>query len=101
MSKQWFDVDRQGLCRQAEEQPKGRLVGELVQNALDEPGVKQIAVSLNLLPGKRLADLIEAASPYLQLSPVPRFDTGVRFTQEHGDHLGTLFTSCGKCFRTG
>ena len=57
MGKQWFDVDRQGLGRQAEEQGKGRLVGELVQNALDEEGVTQIAVSLALVPGQELADL--------------------------------------------
>jgi hypothetical protein len=57
MNKQWFDVDRQGLGRQAEEQGKGRLVGELVQNALDEAGVTQIAVSLALVPGQELADL--------------------------------------------
>ena len=39
MSKQWFDVDRAGLGKQAEQHGKGRLVGELVQNALDEDGV--------------------------------------------------------------
>ena len=55
--KQWFNVDKQGLGRQAEEQGKGRLVGELIQNALDEPGVTQIAVNLALVPGQDLADL--------------------------------------------
>jgi hypothetical protein len=57
MKKQWFDVDKAGLGRQAEEQGKGRLVGELIQNALDEPGVTQIAVTLALAPGQELADL--------------------------------------------
>lgn len=57
MTKQWFDVDRAGLGRQAEEHGKGRLIGELVQNALDEPGVTQIAVTLTLVPGRPLADL--------------------------------------------
>jgi hypothetical protein len=57
MSKQWFDVDKTGLGKQAEEQPKGRLIGELVQNALDEAGVTQIAVTLALVPGRPLADL--------------------------------------------
>jgi hypothetical protein len=57
MSKQWFDVDKVGLGKQAEEQGKGRLVGELIQNALDEPGVSQIAVTLALVPGQELADL--------------------------------------------
>src|SRR5208282_3083546 len=64
MSKQWFDVDRAGLGKQAEELSKGRLVGELVQNALDEPGVTQIAVTLALVPGRPLADLtVEDDSP--------------------------------------
>jgi hypothetical protein len=54
---QWFDVDKAGLGRQAEEQGKGRLVGELIQNALDEPGVTQVAVTLTQVPGQPLADL--------------------------------------------
>jgi hypothetical protein len=52
MSKQWFDVDKIGLSKQAEQQGKGRLVGKLVQNALDEPGITQIAVTLALVPGR-------------------------------------------------
>jgi hypothetical protein len=55
--QQWFDVSKAGLGRQAEEHGKGRLIGELVQNALDEPGVTQIAVALALVPGRPLADL--------------------------------------------
>jgi hypothetical protein len=54
---EWFSVDRVGLGKQAEQQGKGRLVGELVQNALDEPGVTQIAVTLALVPGRPLAEL--------------------------------------------
>jgi hypothetical protein len=57
MSKQWFNVDKAGLGRQAEEQGKGRLVGELIQNALDEPGVTQINVNLTMVAGESLADL--------------------------------------------
>jgi hypothetical protein len=57
MKNQWFSVNKEGLGRQAEEQGKGRLVGELIQNALDEPGVTQIAVTLALVPGQDLADL--------------------------------------------
>jgi hypothetical protein len=64
MTKQWFDVDKAGLSKQAEQQGKGRLVGELVQNALDEPGVTQIAVTLALVPGRPLAELqVEDDSP--------------------------------------
>jgi hypothetical protein len=55
--KTWFEVDKAGLSAQAEEQGKGRLVGELIQNALDEPGVTQIAVTLAQVPGEGLADL--------------------------------------------
>jgi hypothetical protein len=57
MPKQWFDVDKMGLGRQAEEAGKGRLVGELIQNALDEPGVTRIDVILALVPGQAFADL--------------------------------------------
>jgi hypothetical protein len=57
MKNHWFDVDKAGLGRQAEEQGKGRLVGELIQNALDEPGVTQIAATLAMVPGQEVADL--------------------------------------------
>src|SRR5271166_1865686 len=61
---QWFNVDKAGLGKQAEEQGKGRLVGELIQNALDEPGVTKIEVSLTVVPGSPLADLtVEDDSP--------------------------------------
>src|ERR1700694_4629146 len=61
---EWFAVDRAGLGKQAEEHSKGRLIGELVQNALDEAGVRQIAVTLALVPGRPLADLtVEDDSP--------------------------------------
>jgi hypothetical protein len=64
MTQQWFDVDKAGLGRQAEQQSKGRLIGELVQNALDEAGVTQIAVTLAPVPGRPLADLtVEDDSP--------------------------------------
>lgn len=59
MQKQpWFDVDRAGLGKQAEEHGKGRLVGELIQNALDEAGVTKIEITLNPVPGRPFADLI-------------------------------------------
>ncbi len=64
MTKQWFDVDKAGLSRQAEQQSKGRLIGELVQNALDEAGVTHIAVTLAPVPGRPLANLtVEDDSP--------------------------------------
>jgi len=64
MSKQWFDVDKAGLGKQAEEQAKGRLIGELVQNGLDEAGVTHIEITLALVSGRPLADLtVEDDSP--------------------------------------
>src|SRR5947209_10761703 len=64
MSKQWFDVDKTGLGKQAEQHGKGRLVGELVQNALDEAGVTRIEITLAPVPGRPLADLtVEDDSP--------------------------------------
>jgi hypothetical protein len=64
MAKQWFDVDRTGLGKQAEQHGKGRLVGELVQNALDEAGVTRIDITLAPVPGRPLADLtVEDDSP--------------------------------------
>src|SRR6202043_1546274 len=64
MTTQWFDVDKVGLGKQAEEQSKGRLIGELVQNALDEAGVTRIDVALAPVPGRPLADLtVEDDSP--------------------------------------
>jgi hypothetical protein len=64
MTKQWFDVDKSGLGKQAEQHGKGRLVGELVQNALDEAGVTRIDITLAPVPGRPLADLtVEDDSP--------------------------------------
>lgn len=60
----WFSVDKAGLGRQAEQHSKGRLIGELVQNALDEAGVTAINVTLVPVPGRPLADLtVEDDSP--------------------------------------
>jgi hypothetical protein len=64
MTTQWFSVDKAGLGRQAEEHSRGRLIGELVQNALDEDGVTKIDITLALVPGRPLADLtVEDDSP--------------------------------------
>jgi hypothetical protein len=48
--KQWFDINKEGLKRVLERRGKEFAVFELVQNAWDEPGVTQVAVSL--LPDK-------------------------------------------------
>ena len=64
MTKNWFSVDKAGLGRQAEQHSKGRLIGELVQNALDEVGVTIINITLAEVPARPLADLtVEDDSP--------------------------------------
>ena len=64
MTTNWFAVDKAGLGRQAEQHSKGRLIGELVQNALDEVGVTTIAITLAEVPSRPLADLtVEDDSP--------------------------------------
>jgi len=64
MTKQWFDVDKNGLGKQAEEHGKGRLIGELVQNALDEAGVTRIDITLEPVRGRPLVELtVEDDSP--------------------------------------
>jgi hypothetical protein len=64
MSKQWFDVDKAGLGKQAQQYGTGRLLGELIQNPLDEPGVTKIDITLEPVPGRPLADLrVEDDSP--------------------------------------
>lgn len=58
MIKQWFDVDKTGLGKQAEEQAKGRLIGELVQNGLDEAGVTKIEITrTRFVSSRRRRDL--------------------------------------------
>lgn len=64
MGNNWFEIDKTGLGKQAEEQGKGRLVGELIQNALDEAGVTRVEINLSPVPGRPLAELsVEDDSP--------------------------------------
>lgn len=56
MKNQWFDVDRDGLRKLIEQHGKGRLMAELLQNALDE-NVTNVSVRLALLPGRPMAEL--------------------------------------------
>lgn len=57
MRNQWFDVDKEGLSRLIDQQGKGRLVGELLQNALDE-NVTTVAITITPLSGKPLAEIV-------------------------------------------
>ncbi|MBI2808671.1 MAG: hypothetical protein HYX68_27090 [Planctomycetes bacterium] len=56
MKNRWFEVDKQGLRNLVERQGIGRLIAELVQNALDED-VTIVAVQLLPLPGRPLVAL--------------------------------------------
>lgn len=48
----WFEVDKQGLGRQARERGLGRLIAELVRNSLDEDGVTRVDVALEPVSGQ-------------------------------------------------
>jgi hypothetical protein len=72
MTRQWLDVDRAGLGKPAEPHGKGRLVGELIQNALDEVNVTRMDVVLALVPGRPLTDLTvvdDSPEGYRDLAP--------------------------------
>jgi hypothetical protein len=56
VKNRWFDVDKQGLRNLVEQHGVGRLIAELVQNALDED-VTTVAVHLSPLPGWPLVAL--------------------------------------------
>ncbi len=45
-TKNWFEVDREGLARILERKGKEFTLFELIQNAWDEPGVSKVSVSL-------------------------------------------------------
>lgn len=53
MKFNWFAIDKEGLSKQAAALGKGRLVGELIQNALDEDGVTKIEVEVTPITGTR------------------------------------------------
>lgn len=47
----WIEVDRAGLAQVIADRPKSFLLMELIQNALDEPGVTDVDVEVSHLPG--------------------------------------------------
>jgi hypothetical protein len=49
-----FDVDLKGLSQLIEDQGPGRLITELVRNSLDEDGVQNVTIHLNMEPGRPL-----------------------------------------------
>lgn len=53
----WFEVDRKGLRALLAGRSKAFVLRELVQNAWDEPGVTQVEVSLEAIPGAAKARL--------------------------------------------
>lgn len=56
MKNHWFEVDKQGLRNLVERHGMGRLIAELVQNALDED-VTTVAIELTPEPGRSLISL--------------------------------------------
>ena len=51
----WFEVSKDGLRQLLEGKDKSYIIRELVQNAWDEPGVTEVFVTLEPIPGKRAA----------------------------------------------
>jgi hypothetical protein len=54
----WFDVDKGGLAKLMAGRSKAFVLYELLQNAWDEAGVTQVAVTVKLLPGNRNARIV-------------------------------------------
>lgn len=57
MRNKWFEIDKAGLGKLIERHKKGRLLAELIQNALDED-VSGVEVSITPLPNKPLAEIV-------------------------------------------
>jgi hypothetical protein len=60
MTTNWFDVDKDGLCKQAKERGPAYILVELIANALDErpSGVTNINVVVEPIDGKPYAGII-------------------------------------------
>lgn len=57
MNNRWFDVDKEGLGKLIKKHGTGRLIAELLQNALDE-NVTTVAITISPLPGRPIAELV-------------------------------------------
>lgn len=55
---EWFAVDKEGLAALLERKGKAHLIYELVQNAWDEEGVRNVTVSLTACDGRRGRSLL-------------------------------------------
>jgi hypothetical protein len=58
MSKQMFDVDKEGLAKLAERRGKAFILYELLQNGWDAKGASKVSVVLTPLPGKPYAEIV-------------------------------------------
>lgn len=54
---QWFDVSKDGLAKLLERRGKSWILGELLQNAWDAPGVAEVQLNLMPIKGRPLAEL--------------------------------------------
>jgi|SRR6185437_4114969 len=57
MNNRWFEVDKEGLSNLVEKHGKGRLIAELLQNALDE-NVSTVAIAITPQPGRPIAEVV-------------------------------------------
>ena len=62
-SRNWFDVDKQGLAKILERKGKEFALFELLQNAWDEPGVNQVKVTLEYRGRNRAWLVVEDNAP--------------------------------------
>jgi hypothetical protein len=56
--KNWFDVDADGFGQISARKDRGRVILELVQNAVDEEGTTMVEVVLEPIPGRPAARLV-------------------------------------------
>lgn len=56
--KNWFDVDADGFGQISAKKDRGRVILELVQNAVDEKGTTTVEVVLEPIPGRPAARLV-------------------------------------------
>jgi hypothetical protein len=59
----WFEVDKKGLAKLLKEGGKGRLIGELIQNAFDAAGAKTTHIKLQLTEDNLLLLEVKDDSP--------------------------------------
>src|SRR5438093_6429943 len=62
-TRNWFEVDKQGLAKILERRGKEFTLFELIQNAWDEPGVSKVSVSLEYRGWNKALLIVEDDAP--------------------------------------